>query len=243
MRRGTKIEIIAAAVVAMCVCGTAAPAATVSGTVTFDGKPPNLKPLSMDADPVCAAKHKAPVPNEMLVLGAGGTTMGNILVRVVKGLPEGKTYPPPKDPVVMDQNGCVYQPRVFVLQAGQPLKMLNSDGVLHNVHALPKVNPPFNMAMPPTRKEAEHVFAKAEEPFQIKCDVHPWMTAYAMVVTNPFYAVTKDDGKFSIADLPAGTYEIEAWQEKLGKQTGSVTVAEGDTKTVDFKFSPPGGAK
>jgi plastocyanin len=243
MGRCTRFEIVVAALAALCVCGTAASAATVSGTVTYDGKVPNLKPLAMDAEPACASKHKAPVPNEMLVLGESGNTVGNILVRVVKGLPEGKTYPPPKDPVVMDQNGCVYQPHVFVVQAGQPLKVLNSDGILHNVHALPKVNPQFNMAMPPTRKEAEHVFDKPEEPFQIKCDVHPWMTAYAMVVTNPFYVVTRADGKFSIADLPAGTYEIEAWHEKLGKQTATVTVAESDTKTVDFKFSPPAGGK
>ena len=243
MRRCMKIEIVAAALAALCVHAVAASAATVSGTVIYDGKPPTLKPLAMDADPVCAGKHQAPVPNEMLVLGGAGNGIGNILVRVVKGLPEGKTYPPPKDPVVMDQNGCMYQPHVFVVQAGQPLKVLNSDGILHNVHALPKVNPQFNMAMPPTRKEAEHVFEKTEEPVQIKCDVHPWMTAYTMVVDNPFYVVSGADGKFTLKDLPAGTYEIEAWHEKLGKQTGSVTVAEGDAKTVDFKFSPPGGAK
>ncbi len=102
--------------------------------------------------------------NQMLVLGSGNT-MGNILVRVKSGLPAGKTYPAPKEPVVMDQNGCIYQPHVFALQAGQTLKVLNSDGVLHNVHALPKVNGQFNMAMPATRKDAEHVFDKAEDPF------------------------------------------------------------------------------
>lgn len=243
MLRCKLTDVVGAAVTAVVVCCTAASAATVTGTVTYDGKVPALKPLAMDADPVCAGKHQGPVPNEMLVLGSSGNTMGNILVRVVSGLPEGKTYPPPKDPVVMDQNGCLYQPHVFVVQAGQPLKILNSDGILHNVHALPKVNSQFNMAMPPTRKEAEHVFEKPEDTFQIKCDVHPWMTAYTVVVTNPFYAVTGADGKFTIANLPAGTYEIEAWHEKLGKQTAKVTVGESDSKAVEFKFSPPGGAK
>jgi plastocyanin len=212
---------------------------TVTGTVTYDGKVPNLKPLSMDADPVCASKHKEPVPSQVLELGKSGNTMGNILVHVTSGLPAGKTYPPPKDPVVMDQNGCIYQPHVFVIQQGQTFKVLNSDGVLHNVHALPKVNAQFNMAMPPNRKEAEHVFDKPEDQFQIKCDVHPWMTAYTMVATNPFYAVTKEDGKFTISNLPAGTYEIEAWHEKLGKKVEKVTVGDSDTKTVDFKFSAP----
>jgi len=223
------------------VMATGAPAATISGTVTYDGKVPNLKPLAMDADPVCASKHKEPVPNQALELGKSGNTMGNILVRVATGLPAGKTYPAPKDPVVMDQNGCIYQPHVFVIQQGQAFNVLNSDGVLHNVHALPKVNGQFNMAMPPNRKEAEHVFDKPEDPFQIKCDVHPWMTAYTMITTNPFYSVTKEDGKFTISNVPAGTYEIEAWHEKLGKKTEKVTVGENDTKSVDFKFSAPGG--
>ena len=219
----------------------AAFAGTVTGTVTYDGKVPNLKPLAMDADPVCASKHKEPVPSQMLELGKSGNTMGNIIVRVSSGLPAGKTYPAPKDPVVMDQNGCIYQPHVFGMQQGQTFKVLNSDGVLHNVHALPKVNGQFNMAMPPTRKDAEHTFDKTEEdPFIVKCDVHPWMTAHVAVLSNPFYSVTKDDGKFKIGDLPAGTYEIQAWHEKLGAKTEKVTVADGETKNVDFKFSAPG---
>jgi plastocyanin len=214
--------------------------ATVTGTITYEGKVPNLKPLSMDADPACASKHDKPVANEMLVLGSSNT-MGNILVSVKSGLPAGKTYPAPKEAVVMDQNGCQYKPHVFALQVGQPLKILNSDGVLHNVHALPKVNGQFNMAMPGTRKEAEHTFEKVEGAFPIKCDVHPWMTAHVSIFEHPFFGVTKDDGKFSLADLPAGTYEIEAWHEKLGSKVEKVTVADGESKAVDFKFTAPGG--
>ena len=224
---------------------TASPAfagATISGTVSYDGKIPNLKPLAMDADPACASKHSSPVPNEMLKLGSGNT-MGNIIVSVKSGLPAGKTYPAPTEPFVMDQNGCQYKPHVFALQVGQPLKILNSDGVLHNVHALPKVNGQFNLAMPGTRKEAEHKFEKVEpNAFPVKCDVHPWMTAHVSVFDHPYFAVTQDDGKYKInVDLPAGTYEIEAWHEKLGSKVEKVTVADGETKTVDFKFTAPGG--
>lgn len=231
-------NLFAAAAAAAFALSGAAGAATVNGTVTYDGKVPNLKPLAMDADPVCASKHKAPVPSQMLELGSGNT-MGNILVRVVSGLPAGKTYPPPKDPAVMDQNGCIYEPHVFAIQQGQSLKVLNSDGILHNVHALPKTNRPFNMAMPPNRKEADHLFDKAEDVFPIKCDVHPWMTAYTTIVEHPFFAVTKADGKFTISNLPAGTYEIEAWHEKLGKKTEKVTVGDNDTKSIEFKFHAP----
>ena len=144
--------------------GVAFAASTITGTVTFDGKAPALKPLAMDADPACAKKHTAPVPNEMLVLGSGNT-MGNIMVCVSKGLPAGKTYPAPKTPVVIDQNGCQYNPHVMGIMVGQPYKILNSDGILHNVHALPKVNPAFNKPMPATVKEATVTFDKPEPIF------------------------------------------------------------------------------
>jgi plastocyanin len=182
---------------------------------------------------MCARKHPT-VPNEMLVLG-DGNAMANVLVRVVSGLPAGKAWPAPKEPAVLDQRGCQYIPHVLALMVNQPLKLLNNDGVLHNVHALPTVNKPFNMAMPPSRTEATETFTKEEGMFVVKCDVHPWMKAYVGVMGHPFFAVTGKDGKFSIANLPAGTYEVEAWHERLGTQKSSMT----DTKALAFKFAPP----
>ncbi len=221
---------------ALALCATAAEAGTITGTVVYDGKVPTLRPLSVAAEPMCAKKHET-VPNEALVLGSGNT-MANVVVRVVSGLPAGKTWPAPKEPVVMAQEGCMYVPHVMGIMAGQPLKVLNDDGVLHNVHALPKVNRPFNMAMPATRKEASETFGKEEGMFIVKCDVHPWMQAFIGVFSNPFFAVTKADGKFTIANLDPGTYELEAWHEKLGTQKATVTVGAA-TKPVSFKFSPP----
>jgi len=232
----------AVAVLVTAVLGSSAfAAASITGTITYDGKVPSLKPLDMSADAACAKKHSTPQPSDVLVLGPGNT-MANIMVSVVKGLPAGKTYPAPKEPVVMDQNGCHYEPHVFGLMVGQPLKVLNSDGILHNVHALPKVNKQFNMAMPPTVKESTQSFGQAEGMFMIKCDVHPWMSAYAGVFTHPFYSVSKKDGKFTIGGLDPGTYEIEAWHEKLGVQKATVTVAANESKTVAIKFSAPGAA-
>jgi plastocyanin len=229
----------AAVVVAVSIWpGMAYRASSVTGTVTFDGKPPTMRPLAMDADPACAKKHaKAPL-GEALVLGTGNT-MGNIMVYVSKGLPAGKTYPAPKTPVTLDQVGCVYKPHVMGIMVGQPYRILNSDGVLHNVHTLPKVNKSFNAAMPPERKEATTSFPREEPIFQIKCDVHPWMSAYIGVFTHPFYSVTAADGKFSIAGLDPGTYEITAWHERLGPQTASVTVGANETKSQNFKFTLP----
>ena len=230
---------LAAGLVAVLVWpGVAFAASSVTGTVTFEGKVPNLKPLAMDADPACAKKHSSPVPSEALVLGSANA-MGNIMVWVSKGLPAGKTWPVPKAPAVLDQRGCQYLPHVMAVMAGQPYKILNSDGIVHNVHALPKVNKPFNRPMPATVKEATVTFDKPEANFQIKCDVHPWMTAYVGVFSHPFFSVTGTDGKFTISGLDPGTYEITAWHERLGTQTASVTVGASDTKSQNFKFVMP----
>jgi plastocyanin len=245
MTKGPSVRVTAngwclvAAMVAVAVWpGVAVAASTITGTVTFDGKAPALKPLAMEADPACAKKHSAPVANEALVLGTG-STMGNIMVWVSKGLPAGKTWPAPKVPVVFDQSGCQYKPHVIGVMVGQPYKILNSDGIVHNVHALPKINTPFNKPMPATVKETTVKFDKAESVFNIKCDVHPWMTAYVGVFTHPFFSVSGTDGKFTISGLDPGTYEITAWHERLGMQTASVTVGATDTKTQNFKFTLP----
>lgn len=236
---GSKLLVAAGLVASLVSPGVAVAASTVTGTIVFDGKAPALRPLSMDADPVCAKLHGGkPVPAEMLALGSGNT-MGNILVWVSKGLPAGKTFPVPKTPVTLDQKGCLYVPHVMGIMVGQAYRILNSDGILHNIHTLPKINPSFNRAMPATLKEASTTFGKPEGVFNIKCDVHPWMSAYMAVFTHPFFSTTATDGKFTIAGLDAGTYEITAWHEKLGTQTASVTVTGSDTKTQNFKFAVP----
>ena len=238
MRRTVNKLWLAAALVALVWPGVAIAASSITGTITFDGKAPNLKPLSMDADPACAKKHSAPVPSEMLVLGSANA-MGNIMVYVSKGLPAGKTWPAPKTPVVLDQRGCVYMPHVMGIMVGQPYRILNSDGILHNVNMLPKVNRGFNKPMPATVKEATVTFDKPEPMFHTKCDVHPWMSAYVGVFTHPFFSVTGKDGKYTISGLDPGTYEITAWHERLAPQTISVTVGANDTKTQNFKFAMP----
>ena len=231
---GRSLVLLAAAQLVL--AGTAM-AATITGTATYEGSVPRLPPIRMDADPSCAAKHSGPVASEKLVLG-DQNTMANIFVQVKSGLPT-KSYPAPSKPVVMDQKGCKYIPHVMGVMVGQPFKILNSDGVLHNVHALPKVNREFNMAMPASRTEAVETFNKEEGIFKIKCDVHPWMSSRVAVMAHPFFDVTKKDGKFTISNLPAGTYEIEAWHEILPAQTLKVTVGADETKTIDFTFSRP----
>jgi plastocyanin len=213
---------------------------SITGTVTFAGNAPNLKPLAMEAEPVCHEKHGGkPAPNEALVLGTGNT-MGNIMVWVSKGLPADRTWAVPTTPVVLDQDGCVYKPHVMGIMVGQPYRILNSDGILHNIHTLPKINPAFNRGQPATVKEMTTTFPKPEVMLQVKCDVHPWMSAYIGVFTHPFFSVTSADGTFTISGLEAGSYEITAWHERLGMQTASITVAANEAKAQDFKFAVAG---
>ena len=235
---GNRLWLAAGLVAVLGSPGIAVAASSITGTVTFAGTAPTLRPLTMDADPACAKKHSGPVANDMLVLGSANS-MGNVMVWVSKGLPAGKTYPAPTAPVVIDQKGCQYLPHVMGIMVGQPYKILNSDGILHNIHTLPTVNTAFNRAMPATVTVATTTFNKAEATFHIKCDVHPWMSAYLSVFTHPFFSVTSTDGKYTISGLDPGTYEITAWHERLGMQTASVTVGASDTKTQTFKFAAP----
>ena len=191
----------------------------------------------MDADPVCAASHQEAAKAESFVVDADGN-MANVIV-YLKGVEySGKT---PSNEVIIDQKGCVYSPHVLGVQAGQPLKILNSDATMHNIHGLPKINKEFNFGMPKSLKQKTVTFNKAEDVFVIKCDVHPWMKSYTQVFDHPYFAVSGSDGSFSISNVPDGTYEAIAWQEKFGSKrimTQSVTVKSGDAE-LNFSFERP----
>jgi plastocyanin len=225
-------SLIKTAALCMCFAGIAY-AGDVSGSVKFEGAAPKGAPLRMDADKVCKAAHKAPVKGEEVVVNANGT-LKNVLVYVKDGLGSRKFDAPAKK-VTFDQKGCIYSPHVLGIQAGQELEVLNSDPTLHNVHSLSKANPQFNVAQPKKGMKLTKKFDKAEV-FKVKCEVHTWMGAYIGVFNHPFYAVSSDDGSFTIAKLPAGEYTIEAWHEKYGTQTAKVKVDEAGKATADFKF-------
>jgi plastocyanin len=221
-------------VLSLALIAQVAVAGSITGKITYDDKVPSFKPVDMNADPVCASKHTAPVYPEILVLG-DGNGLANVFVQV-KNAPAGGTAS--TDPVVVDQNGCRYEPHVVGVMVGQTVKFKNSDGILHNVHGLPKENREFNIGMPPALKEKDQVFNKPEAHFPVKCDVHPWMKTYIAVMTHPYFSVSGTDGTFEISGLPAGNYEISAWHEKLGTQTASVTVGDG-AATANFSFKVP----
>ena len=232
---GVRRLAVAAAAAAVLVPGLAHAQGKVTGKVTLSGAAPAAAKLKMDADPVCAAAHPGGAPAEDIVVGDGGAVeYVFVYLKDVKG-----TFPAKTEPAVIDQKGCLYQPRVVGLQVGQPLKFLNSDQTLHNVHGMPKVNAPWNFAMPKFVKQKENKdLTKPEVMIHVKCDVHPWMSGYVGVVEHPFFAVTGKDGSFTIDGVPPGEYTVEAWQEKLGSQTAKVKVEAGAPAKADFTFKP-----
>jgi len=205
---------------------------TLSGKVMFEGTPPKPVPIRMNADPVCLLQHKGGVTSEEVLVNPDGT-LQNVFVYVKEGL-GGQTFTAPTEPVVFDQKGCLYTPRVFGIMTDQPLQILNSDSTLHNVHSLPKASKEFNLGMPIQGMKLTKKFSSSEVMVKIKCEVHPWMAAYAGVLDHPFYGVTGEDGTFAIKDLPPGEYVLEAWHEKYGTQTAAVQVPE--TTEVSFTF-------
>lgn len=207
---------------------------SISGKAILQGTAPGEKPIKMDADPFCAKTHPTAATTRHYVVGAGGG-LGNVFVYVKDGLGT-KTFPAPAEAKTLDQQNCLYTPYVMGIQTGQKLIIKNSDSTLHNVHCVAKNNPEFNLGQPVKDMKAEKTFAKPEIMVQFKCDVHPWMFAYVGVVPHPFYAVTKEDGSFTLTGLPPGEYTIEAWHHKGGTQTQKVKVEAGDAKLPDFAF-------
>ena len=233
-RKVLSILIFAAAIA---LPGTYALGGTITGTVTYEGAVPKFREIKMDADPICLSKHGEKVFPQSLVLGPD-KTMGNVFIRIKDGIFDDQ-FPAPIEPVIMTQAGCMYDPHVIGLMVGQPLQILNPDGTLHNVHALSKINPEFNLAMPKFRRETTKTFGKAEFMFPIKCDVHPWMAGWIAVMDHPFFDITVEDGEFHIESVPSGRFTIEAWHEKLGTMTESVLVAPGSRSVINFTFSKP----
>ncbi len=214
--------------------------AVIKGKVVLEGDKPKLKAVKMKDDAVCLKGKKKPVPG-LRVWDDG--TVPYAFVYLKKGV-KGK-YTPPSEPVVLDQKGCMYRPHVFGMVAGQALRIKNSDPTAHNVHALPKRNTEFNFSQPTKDmvkdRTGRETFTRPEVMIRFKCDVHDWMEAYCGVVAHPFFDVTKRPGTFEIKDLPAGEYEIEAWHERFGRVTATVSVGDGETKEIELKL--PGSTK
>jgi len=230
---------LAAAVVSTGLASGSMSFAQVTGKVTLDGKAPEAQPIDMSGVKDCAAKHTDPV-NEQTVVSDGKGGLANVIVSIKKD--EGAELPgeAPKEAAVLDQKGCMYEPHVLALMTGQEFKVKNDDEFLHNVHSLAATNPAFNFAQP-NKDDGKAVDPmKAPEYFRVKCDVHPWMSAYIGVFDHPYFAVTKEDGSFTLPKgLKDGEYTVQFWHEKYASDTPveeKVTVKDGKGE-VNHKFA------
>jgi hypothetical protein len=201
--------------------------ADVSGKVTLTGKIPEMPEIkAMKMVPGCA--HKDPMFEETVVAGDKGE-LANVVVYI--NPPEGKKLTGGNSkPAVLDQKGCMYVPHVVAMQVGQSLLVKNSDAFLHNVHTLALDNAATNFGMPTVDEAGKKVGPyNTAENIKVKCDVHPWMTAWIVVVDSPFYAVTGEDGTYKIdtKGLADGDYELVFWQEKYGKKSQKISVKGG----------------
>ena len=206
---------------------------TITGKVLFTGDKPKMATMDMSATPACELKHKdAPQKSEAVVVNSNGT-LKYAFVWVKSGLPD-KTWAVPTTAVLLDQNGCMYKPHMIAVMTGQNIDIKTSDSTNHNIHPQPSVNQEWNESQSPGSEDKMKSFARQEIMIPVKCNVHPWMRAFINVVSHPFFAVTGDDGTFTLKGLPPGTYTIEMRQEKYPAQEQTVTVGAKDSKTVDF---------
>ena len=219
-----KVFITAVLTLSIAFCGT------LSGTVNFEGKTKKPKSIPMDSDPVCGASHKKKPMSESFVVDKD-KNLKNVLVWL-----EGVDYKGdiPSEPAIIDQVGCIYKPHVQGVMKGQKILIKNSDPTLHNIHSMAKVNNQFNFAMPKVVKEKATTFDKLEDPFYIKCDVHPWMKTWVSVFDHPYFATTDENGNFKIDNIPNGSYQVVAWHEMDAKYQGfkekKIITIDGDTK-------------
>jgi plastocyanin len=211
-----------------------ATAGTISGSVEFAGKKPPRKTVAMESDPQCAKLHTSAVADDVIAVNNNGT-LANVFVYIKQGL-EGKPFAPSAEPVVIDQKGCWFGPRVLGVQVGQTLKVTNSDPVTHNIHPLAQVNREWNQSQEPGAVALTRKFMQPEVMIRVKCNIHGWMHAWVGVVAHPYFAVTGADGAFQLPNVPPGNYIIETWQEELGRQEQPVTLAPSGRSELVFKY-------
>jgi plastocyanin len=206
----------------------------IKGHVHLTGKLPGNPYIRMGVDPMCSQANAGKKVVQEYVAAAIDGSLANVFVRLQGNVPQ---TPVPSQPVLLDQHACIYTPRVIGVRVGQTLQVKNSDSFQHNVHGYSGQGNSFNE----TQSHAGVVYSfkpkKEEVMLHVQCDIHKWMNAYVGVVTNPYFAVTGAAGTFEIANVPPGTYTLQAWQEKFGIVTKTITVKAGAVTNVDFAYT------
>lgn len=212
-----------------------ATASIISGVVHFDGAPPPRVPIDMSADPAC---NQPNLPNltEQYIVNNGD--LANVYVYIKSGAP---SYTAPSDtaPVNLDQKGCRYIPHVIAVEQGGAVSFLNSDATIHNIHTMPTQpgNASVDISEPANSEPRTQIFRVPEVMLPVRCNNHPWMSAFINVAPNPWFAVTGTDGSFQITGVPPGTYTLAAVHEKLGEKDIQITVKPKSVVNASFTFA------
>jgi plastocyanin len=207
---------------------------TVSGKVTLQGSAPKLKPVDVSKEPVCVKLRASdPLFPEAVITGYGNS-LRNVVVYISAG--DAENVPPPANAVSYEQQGCHYTTHVLAFRVGQEVKISNNDPISHNIHPLAKANREWNKIQLPGVPPFSYAFDH-EEFIPIRCNIHPWMQGYFVVLRTSHFALTGDDGQFTLPDLPPGHYTITAWHETYGTQSKEITVGSGELQAVNFSFA------
>jgi plastocyanin len=207
---------------------------TIVGHIKYAGPSPVNPVIRMGADPRCNRLYAGKRPTSpLLVVGADGG-MANAFVSLDGNFPG---TPAPTTPVVINQQDCMYAPRVVGARVGQTLQLKNNDETTHNLHALSMAGNDFNTSQPTKGMVFEYTL-KAGEILHIKCDIHGWMNSYVGIVDHPYFAVSGADGSFTIPNVPPGKYTVRVWHETLGAMMQTIEVQAGKTSTLDVSYGP-----
>jgi len=211
-----------------------ATAGVLTGAGRFTGKRPPRKPIDMSGDPACVEAHHGRAYDDSLAVNSHGD-LANAFVYIKSGL-EGKEFEIPAAPVTIDQRGCAFNPRVLGVEAGQTVRIGNSDPVTHNIHPLAEINREWNHSQGAGDQPIDRRFPRPEVMIRVKCNIHSWMRAFIGVVSHPYFAVTGPDGSYQIRNVPPGEYTLAAWHETLGTEERKITVTSSGTIETDFTF-------
>lgn len=222
---------------------TPATSGSISGIVHFDGNAPARIPIDVSADPGClqpSLPNLSALPNLTEQIVVNDHLLANVYVYIKSGAPNYIAAPGSR-PALLNQKGCRYTPHVLAIQQGGSVAFLNSDATVHNIHTMPNmsgnastdITEPANSSAPRTQ-----AFPASEVMIPVRCNNHPWMSAFINVAPNPWYAVTNNEGAFNISGLPAGTYTLAAVHEKLGEQDIQITIKPKSVADASFTFKP-----